>query len=73
MVFLFLKRHTGLDGGKMKGIDQKELEQKLNLVIEKLMHLGGPEDEAVKRLDFSAGISASMSGTGLRESGFTAC
>ena len=30
----------------MKGIDQKELEQKLNLVIEKLMHLGGPEDEA---------------------------
>ena len=61
----------------MKGIDQKELEQKLNLVIEKLMHLGGPEDEAdleaVKRLDFSVGISASMSGTGLRESGFTAC
>jgi hypothetical protein len=46
VVFLFLKRHTGLDGGKMKGIDQKELEQKLNLVIEKLMHLGGPEDEA---------------------------
>ena len=62
----------------MKGIDQKELEQKLNLVIEKLMHLGGPEDEADleaggEKVGYSVGISASMSGTGLRESGFTAC
>ena len=68
-----MKRHTGLDGGKMKGIDQKELEQKLNLVIEKLMHLGLSRRmkriwrQAVKRLDFSAGISASMSGIGPRE------
>ncbi|MGN0252359.1 MAG: glycoside hydrolase family 105 protein [Oliverpabstia sp.] len=29
----------------MKGINQKELEKKLDLVIEKLMNLGGPEDE----------------------------
>ncbi|MGN0297990.1 MAG: glycoside hydrolase family 105 protein [Lachnospiraceae bacterium] len=29
----------------MKGINQKELETKLNLVIDKLMNLGGPEDE----------------------------
>lgn len=29
----------------MKGINQIELNQKLNLVIDKLMHLGGPEDE----------------------------
>lgn len=29
----------------MKGISQKELDKKLDLVIEKLMNLGGPEDE----------------------------
>ena len=29
----------------MKGINKEELEKKLNLVIEKLMNLGGPEDE----------------------------
>ncbi len=29
----------------MKGINQKELENKLDLVINKLMNLGGPEDE----------------------------
>lgn len=29
----------------MKGIDQKTLESKLNLVIDKLMHLGRPENE----------------------------
>ena len=29
----------------MKNIDQKELEKKLGLVIEKLMNLGEPEDE----------------------------
>lgn len=29
----------------MKGIDQKQVEAKLDLVIEKLMNLGGPEDE----------------------------
>lgn len=31
--------------GTMKGINQKEIERKLDLVIEKLMNLGGPEDE----------------------------
>lgn len=30
---------------KMKGINQEELEKKLDLVIQKLMNLGGPEDE----------------------------
>ena len=29
----------------MKDIDQKELDSKLELVIDKLMNLGGPEDE----------------------------
>ena len=29
----------------MKGINQAELEKKLDLVIQKLMNLGGPEDE----------------------------
>ena len=29
----------------MKNMDKKELERKLGLVIEKLMNLGGPEDE----------------------------
>ena len=29
----------------MKQINQKELEKKLDLVINKLMNLGGPEDE----------------------------
>lgn len=34
----------------MKGINQKELENKLDLVIDKLMNLGGPEnDEEVGR------------------------
>ena len=47
VVFLiFEKGIPDWNGGKNEGIDQKELEQKLNLVIEKLMHLGGPEDEA---------------------------
>ena len=31
---------------KMKNIKRELIEQKLNLVVEKLMNLGGPENEA---------------------------
>lgn len=57
----------------MKGINQAELEKKLDLVIQKLMNLGGPEDEkelearAEKKLVFSAEILGLKSGTGPRE------
>ena len=30
---------------KMKNIKRERIEQKLNLVVEKLMNLGGPENE----------------------------
>ena len=48
----------------MKGINQAELEKKLDLVIQKLMNLGGP---AEKKLVFSAEILGLKSGTGPRE------
>ena len=54
----------------MKGINQAELEKKLDLVIQKLMNLGGPEDEKEleeKKLVFSAEILVLKSGTGPRE------
>ena len=45
---------------KMKNIKRELIEQKLNLVVEKLMNLGGPENE-----------DGLQSGTGLREWGCT--
>lgn len=52
-------------------IDKNELRKKLDLVIDKLLNLGGPENEeelsqGEKRSVFSSVISALRSGTGRR-------
>ena len=61
---------------KMKNIKRELIEQKLNLVVEKLMNLGGPENEdelktAERQSDFLNVILESQSGTGRREWGCT--
>lgn len=61
---------------KMKNIKRELIEQKLNLVVEKLMNLGGPENEAeLKTAERqSAFLSVTLglqSGTGRREWGCT--
>lgn len=57
----------------MEILNKQEIQEKLDLVIEKLMHLDGPDNEedlktAVKPLDFSAATLESQNGTGRRES-----
>ena len=53
---------------KMKNIKRELIEQKLNLVVEKLMNLGGPENEAELKDGVTLGL---QSGTGRREWGCT--
>lgn len=60
----------------MKNIKRELIEQKLNLVVEKLMNLGGPENEdelkdGGEAIGFLNVILESQSGTGRREWGCT--
>ena len=60
----------------MKNIKRELIEQKLNLVVEKLMNLGGPENEdelkdGGEAIGFFKVILESQSGTGRREWGCT--
>ena len=58
-------------------INETELRKNLNLVIEKLLNLGGPDTQkslrktAARPLDFSQEILVSVSGTGHRALVFT--
>ena len=61
---------------KMKNIKRELIEQKLNLVVEKLMNLGGPENEAELKdggeaIGFFKRDLGLQSGTGRREWGCT--
>lgn len=61
---------------KMKNIKRELIEQKLNLVVEKLMNLGGPENEAELKdggeaIGFLSVTLGLQSGTGRREWGCT--
>lgn len=63
---------------KLKTSDKKKVQEKLDLVIEKLMNLGGPENgeelaEGGEAIGFSNGILESGNGTGPRAWDCTAC
>ena len=55
----------------MKNIKRELIEQKLNLVAEKLMNLGGPEKTAERQSAFLSVTLGLQSGTGRREWGCT--